>query len=548
MKNLPIILLLFAFLGFKPAENAKTVISLNSAGFLPDMPKKATLTGQAASFALKNATDGKVVYKHEVTGPAYQKDIEQQVWFADFSDFSKEGKYYIELPNGSRSIDFRIAPDVYNQDFNTTMRAFYLWRCGTAVSGDYQGDHFGHGPCHLDDGYEYYAGKPDVKRDGTGGWHDAGDYGKYTVNAGFTLGMLFMAWDQYQDKLNNISLDLPETAAGYPDFLKELKWETDWLLKMPYPDHTGRVSHKLTRKNFSPFISADEDHAKRFFTDWGSAATADFAASMAQAARYFKPWDAAYAQQCLDAALTSYNYLKQHPEYKRFEQGEFKTGGYQTKDGDDRLWAAAELWETTGDKSYLEDFEKQAAAMNYQIDEDWDWTNVSNMGMFTYLLSSREGKDPETVKNLRNNTLKVANDIVQKSSEDVYGRPLGSTYYWGCNGTVARQVINLQVANKLSPDPQYLHTALDALGHLFGRNYYNRSFVTGIGIQPPMHPHDRRSGADNVVAPWPGYLVGGGRNATNWQDKQADYTTNEIAINWQGALVYALAGFVDANE
>ena len=548
MKNLTFFLLMLTFLGCKPTADSKTVISLNSAGFLPNMPKKATLTGEANTFTLKNATDGKVVYKHEVTGPAYQKDIDQEVWFADFSDFSKEGKYYLELPNGSRSVDFRIAPDVYNPDYYTTMRAFYLWRCGTAVSGDYQGDHFGHGPCHLDDGYEYYADKPDTKRDGTGGWHDAGDYGKYTVNAGFTLGMLFMAWDQYQDKLNNISLDLPETAAGYPDFLKELKWETDWLLKMPYPDNTGRVSHKLTRKNFSPFIPADEDTAKRFFTDWSSAATADFAAVMAQAARYFKPYDADYAQQCLDAALTSYIYLKEHPEYKKFEQGEFKTGGYQTKDEDDRLWAAAELWETTGEKSYLEDFEKQAAAMDYQIDEDWDWQNVSNLGMFTYLLSSREGKDSETVKNLRANTLKVANEIVKKGSEDIYGRPLGSTYYWGCNGTVARQVINLQVANQLSPDPQYLHTALDALGHLFGRNYYNRSFVTGIGIQPPMHPHDRRSAADNVEAPWPGYLVGGGRNATNWQDKQEDYTTNEIAINWQGALVYALAGFLNENE
>jgi hypothetical protein len=62
-----------------------------------------------------------------------------------------------------------------------------------------------------------------------------------------------------------------------------------------------------------------------------------------------------------------------------------------------------------------------------------------------------------------------------------------------------------------------------------------------------MNPHDRRSGGDAVTDPWPGYLVGGGWPAeTSWVDIQDNYNTNEIAINWQGALVFALAGFVNA--
>jgi len=66
-----------------------------------------------------------------------------------------------------------------------------------------------------------------------------------------------------------------------------------------------------------------------------------------------------------------------------------------------------------------------------------------------------------------------------------------------------------------------------------------------LGIEPPMHPHDRRSGADDVEAPWPGYIVGGGHEATDWVDIQESYSHNEVAINWQAALVYALAGFVE---
>jgi endoglucanase len=263
---------------------------------------------------------------------------------------------------------------------------------------------------------------------------------------------------------------------------------------------------------------------------------------MAQAARYFEPYDKAYSQKCLAAAQLSYKFLKENPANKGFVQGEFKTGGYQTSDPDDRLWAAVEMWETTGNTEFLNDFEAQATKMDFKIDEDWDWGDVSNLGMFEYVLSKKSGKNPEILKSIQKNIVDDANAIVKNAASDVYARPL-VRYYWGCNGTIARQVLNLQVANKIAPDNAYTKTSLDAIAHIFGRNYYNRSFVTGLGINPAMNPHDRRSGSDNEVQPWPGYLVGGGHSATKWNDKQEDYSTNEIAINWQGALVYALAGF-----
>jgi endoglucanase len=92
---------------------------------------------------------------------------------------------------------------------------------------------------------------------------------------------------------------------------------------------------------------------------------------------------------------------------------------------------------------------------------------------------------------------------------------------------------------------KYRTTALDALNHLFGRNVHGRSYVTGLGHQPPLHPHDRRSGGDEVEQPWPGYLVGGPNpTAHDWFDDEKDFRTNEIAINWNGALIYALAMFL----
>jgi len=518
-------------------------ICINSLGFLPQSSKKASIVGETKSFVIKQADNQAVVFQGKVSAPVYQKDVNQNIGLADFSSFSKNGKYYLETPEGAKSVVFEISPKVYNQAFYTSMRGFYLWRCGTAVEGMHNGHKFSHAPCHLDDGYEDFQGKPDQRRNGTGGWHDAGDYGKYVVNAGVTVGMMFMAWDQFQNNLKKVSLDLPDTAKGFPDFLKELKWETDWLLTMQYTDGSGKVSHKLTRKNFEPFCKPEEDKEKRYFTDWSSAAVADFVAMMAQGSRYFEPYDKAYSQKCLAAAKLSYQFLKENPAEKGFVQGEFQTGGYQTDDKDDRLWAAAEMWETTGNAEFLKDFERQASLENFKIDEDWDWGDVSNLGMFEYVLSAKSGKNPEILKKIRENIIEVANLIAFKAASDVYGRPLGR-YYWGCNGTIARQVLNLQVAHKISPKKIYIQTSQDAIAHIFGRNYYNRSYVTGLGIKPPMNPHDRRSGSDSETEPWPGYIVGGGHTATGWNDIQDDYRTNEIAINWQAALVYALAGFV----
>jgi endoglucanase len=176
------------------------------------------------------------------------------------------------------------------------------------------------------------------------------------------------------------------------------------------------------------------------------------------------------------------------------------------------------------------------------------------------------------VKLVHGNLLSVADDIVQTASRDGYERPLGSRYYWGCNGGVARQAIILMAADRLTRRPtpavpahgaellmrpsrqpfsrtQYRATCLDALNHLFGRNCYGRSFVTGIGFRPPLHPHDRRAGGDNGADPWPGYLVGGPHpKAGDWHDEQGDYRTNEIAINWNSALVYALAACLETTN
>src|SRR6185369_15440241 len=165
----------------------------------------------------------------------------------------------------------------------------------------------------------------------------------------------------------------------------------------------------------------------------------------------------------------------------------------------------------------------------------------------TYLLSSRSGKSDAVISALRTQVLERAEGLLATQAASAYGRAL-STYYWGVNGAVARSCMLLQVANQLSPKPEYLDCCVAQIAHLFGRNYYGRSFVTGEGKDPPLHPHHRPSASDSIDQPFPGLLVGGAQPMfSSWQDTEEDYTTNEVAINWNGALAYALAGFLPAT-
>jgi endoglucanase len=541
------------------AVGQETAIPLNTIGYVPQAAKQATVkTAEGTKFRVLRLGDPVSVLDGVLSATRLNEDTGEQVAIADFTAIEEPGEYRLDIDGVGSSAPFRIAEDIYAAPFRTAVRAMYLWRCGTAVSGEYNGHTFSHDACHLGDAYLDFVGDGHERRPTTGGWHDAGDYNKYVVNSGVTVGVMLRAWEDFQDRIEPVALELPEAGGPLPEYLAEIKWQLDWLLTMQADD--GSVYHKVSTKGYGGMILPEQETDDRYLGPWNTKATASFVAMMAQASRHFEPYDAAFAARCLDAAKKGHAFLVAHPEWHRADQTGFATGGYESNDWSDRLWADAELWETTGDAAALAAFEARLKSTPSEpgrprpgrrrganertgaFDADFDWSNVKNLGLLTYLFSVREGRDPEIVESLRTSLIAAADQIVATSREHGYARPLGTRYYWGCNGGVARQTVVLEAAYRLNNNADYCAAQLDALNHLFGRNVYGRSFVTGLGFQPPMHPHDRRSEGDAVADPWPGYLVGGAHpRATNWQDTMEDYRTNEIAINWNAALIYALA-------
>ena len=525
-------------------DGAGNQIRLNTVGYLPGAAKHASTSFDGAEFSVVRTSDGIAVLKGTLGESIPNADTGETLRIADFSALATPGEYVVKVEGAGASAPFRIDSQVYREAFRIVTRGMYLWRCGSAVSSRHFGDTFSHDACHVSPGWLDPEGTIDSRKDGSGGWHDAGDYNKYVVNAAITVGSMLRAWEDFGPEVAGVALGLPEQGGVLPEFLAEIKWEIDWLLKMQAED--GSVYHKLSTLDFGAMIPPDQEMTKQYFVSASSAATADLVATAAAAARCFSPYDQEYAKRCLAAARKSQNWLTTHPNNLRADQKAFKTGQYSTQDSDDRLWALAEFWESTGEADALLELESRIAVSGGKIDTNWDWGNVGNLGMFTYLFSSRPGRDERLLATVRGNVMAAADQIVATGATHGYARPLGDRYYWGCNGTVARQVMNLQAAWRLTGNRDYRRTAGDAVNHLLGRNVYGRSFITGVGHEPPLHPHDRRSVADAVVAPWPGYLIGGPNpRATDWDDTDKDYRTNEIAINWNGALIYALAAFLD---
>ena len=130
---------------------------------------------------------------------------------ADFSEFGTAGSFYIEVPGLGRSATFTVGADVYSDLLTRAMIGFYGQRCGTAVAITIGNETWQHGACHQHDAdsLKYLTGRRRAVAS-AGGWHDAGDYGKYMTNGAFTVGMMLAAWEHFQPTLSALTLPIPE--------------------------------------------------------------------------------------------------------------------------------------------------------------------------------------------------------------------------------------------------------------------------------------------------------------------------------------------------
>lgn len=545
------------------AADAPTVaIKVDQAGYLPAFSKVALVAAAqpADSFTLRTAATGRIVLSGKLSDAVADPDSGDKVQAADFSSITQAGTYYIDVPGVGRSWNFSIAPDVYGRAFYLASRSYYGQRCSIAVDLGSEFPGFRHDACHLEGAYHATSGKTGAAPS-AGGWHDAGDYGRYIVNSGISTGTLLWAYEIFHGSIGKVDLKLPESGNGTPDLLNEIRWNLRWMLTLQ--DQDGGVWHKQSSERFCAFVMPEKDKFVSYIIGTGndpfksSCATGDFAAVMAIAARIYKPFDAKFAQECLNASKKAFTWLAAHPAVLYNNPQGISTGAYGDRDcQDEALWAAAELYRTTREDAYeryfLDHYEKFAAKVNPP-----GWPNVGSMALWTYAFAQPAGAASQAI---RKATLETADRLAARAASNGYRITLStSDYVWGSNGTVGNQALLLLIANEFKPNGAYKQAALDDLHYLLGRNTFSLSFVTQLGANSVRHPHHRPSGADTNAEPWPGLLSGGPNHsrqdpamrklpdglppAKMYLDDQESYATNEVAINWNAPLVFLLAAF-----
>lgn len=390
------------------------------------------------------------------------------------------------------------------------------------------------------------------KIDVSGGWHDAGDYGRYIVPAAKTIADLLYAYEA-NPKLYSDNIGIPQSGNGIPDILDEARYELEWMMKMQRAD--GGVYHKVTCENFPGYVSPEKETDQLIVTPVSTTATADFCASMALAYEFYKDIDLNFANSCLERAEKAWSFLEANPNLIFKNPEDISTGEYgDVSDKDERYWAAAQLYRATGNSKYENALNGMSASIGL------DWALVGDYGNLAILTADNISKDSSIYTKAKSAVISQADTFVNCSSNSPYGVAI-TKFNWGSNMTVANAGIILGAAYKVTGNTDYMDAANAQMNYLLGTNPVGECFFTGYGTVSPENPHHRPSMAAGKAMK--GMLVGGVNQnledsaakaycqglpaAKCYVDNSESYSTNEITIYWNSPLTY-LVSLTSKNE
>ena len=543
-------------------------IKVNQVGYVPGETNRAMLAGEGGGdvFRVIDTATGETVLEGELTQPVMDEDAGEMVREMDLSGVTKVGEYRIEVEEVGYSHPFRVADDVYKRVFTEVTRSYTLGRSGAAIEDpvtglSHPGGHRQDAEARLDPDFPEQGADEPI--DVSGGWYDAGDYGKYITPAATTVAQLLLSYELYPEAYQSLELHIPEgladpALAAWPDVLEEVKFELDWMLKMQRED--GAVYHKLSGMQWPGMIRPDQDTQPRYLFGMSTYGTAMYAGALAIAARVYEPFDEAYASELLASAEAAQQYLERHPDprFVKTARQDAGSGGYE-KSGDrgERYWAAAELLKTTGDARYAQLLEAMLATQSAGQVETIGWASGLSLGHFA--LATAAGAPEQHQATARRLLVEEAKAIVARSEADGYRYALQSEQYtWASakNGMALAQLLLL--ADQLEPQTANRAVALEQLHYTLGRNTLGTTYVTGAGHVMPRHPHHRIMVSTGAYVP--GLVVGGPNRyggdpaidrvlqeqapppAKAYLDIVDSYSTNEYAIDYNAPLVFVLAG------
>ncbi|MEL6502858.1 MAG: glycoside hydrolase family 9 protein [Pseudomonadota bacterium] len=416
-------------------------------------------------------------------------------------------------------------PKVKLSDAQIALAAKEAWRAFAAFCAE--PDHCG---LHNDPARRAVVlGDQSKVLDVSGGWFDAGDYGRYTVNTAHSATVILLT-----------SILAPDAVSERALQRSGLRKALDWLLKMQRAD--GGAYHKVASARFAAMTTKpQEDRAQRFVAPVTSTATAQLATALHLGAVVYG--DPVYAE----AADKAQAWLARNPDLKmipaRFGQHAF--GGHygDGEDKDERFMARAARQFRIG-KTILTDKDFAKAKRRFLMArDDAGWKNSD---LFALWLAAASG-DKRADGLLRDAAAHW--QAARTSSPFDIPHRTGDPVLWGFNGRMALRAWHMAAAGQAFGRADWAQTAGASLGWFFGANPRGQIMVTGQSTGRIKNPHFRPHTSGAVALP-EGLLVGGPNQETDMKsrpplarhvDSAKSYRTNEVAINWQAAFASALS-------
>ncbi|MBR6403367.1 MAG: glycoside hydrolase family 9 protein [Eubacterium sp.] len=521
-------------------------VAVNQIGYKPEDVKTAVVKSDKKDdeeFIICEASTNKTVYAGILEPAKYDKGAELGTKKADFTDLTTPGEYYVFTDKGA-SYTFKIEDEPYSDIYNDAVQMLYKQRCGTETDAAYAGD-FAHKACHTGEAKVY--DDQSKSKDVSGGWHDAGDYGRYVVSGAVAVADLLEAYEDFDVTADN--LGIPESGNEIPDILDEAKYELEWMLKMQ-DEESGGVYHKVTGLTFPGTVKPEEEKEQLYLAPISQAATGDFAAVMAKASVVYKEIDPEFSSKALGAAEKAWDYLVSDEEDKSFKNPEdMDTGEYPDEYiQDERYWAAVELY-LAGNK----DIEEYVVNYRGLIDmkKGLGWADVGSYADYD-LAKYTEGEIRDmAIQHIS----EKADSMAEQADKGGYFMTFASDFAWGSNMTIANNGQFLYMASNVTGDENYAILAKQQLDYLLGTNSLGYCFVTGYGTFSPKTPHHRPSEVEkkamsgmlvggsnkNLEDPYASAVLSGASPAMCYVDNAQSYSTNETAIYWNSPLIYLLS-------
>ncbi|NIJ53591.1 glycoside hydrolase family 9 protein [Dyadobacter arcticus] len=528
-------------------------IKANHVGYLPKSPKLGKLgnfLGDAwflpvnkstpPTFSVINNAE-QVVFTGKATFLKSDSSFSgENVFELDFSALESPGQYYIYVPGFGRSERFTIGDDVFDAVYLQTTRALYYQRAGkleSARAGKWAREglpavtaeiHSSHTNSPLFNNKDHPPGK---KIPMSQGWLDAGDYGRYVPTAASALFILFTAYELYPQKFPDNHLNIPESGNNIPDILDEIKYETDWLKQMQAPD--GGVYFRVTPATWSSGLPGEENNTL-FVSEKTTQSTALFAAAMAMAYRNLKKHFPTYADDCLLRAKNAWIFLRAHPSASApvIVPG-ISAGPYpDPEDRDNRAWAAAELYKSTGESAYKTDFSNWYGQIPHEFHATMSWQQHTVKAAWAYATTNFP-TDPAIGNEFR---YKLTTDVlVNYNTRTMVTHAYHGAYHqfkgfvgYGTFAMAQSYAFDYIMFSYVLNQPNLLDYAKMQLDIPLGNNPLSRSFITGIGKNSPKFPLHWSTVPGKFDEPVPGVPVFGPA-ASLVMNRPSSYAIQDLA-------------------